>query len=56
MPTFRQYMEMPDTERESAFKTWCKTHKRKPTEDGVGDDFLDDYCNDSETEQVVQNT
>lgn len=48
MPTFRQYMERPDAEREAEFKAWCKNNRRKPTEDGVGDDFLESYCDEAE--------
>lgn len=44
MTTFRQYMEFPDSQREEIFQQWCKDNQRKPTEDGVGDDFLDAWC------------
>jgi hypothetical protein len=41
MPTFRQYMEIDEVERERMFMEFCKKNNRKPTEDGIGDDFLD---------------
>ena len=41
MPTFRQYMEMNEVERERLFMEFCIKHNRKPTEYGIGDDFLD---------------
>lgn len=51
MPTFRQYMEINEVEREREFMNWCKKHNRKPTEDGVGDDFLDDFCSESNADE-----
>lgn len=44
MTTYRQYSEFPDAERERLFQEWCRKQGRLPTEDGIGDDFLDDYC------------
>lgn len=47
MPTYRQYLEINEVERERLFMQWCLDNKRRPTEDGVGDDFLDDFCSES---------
>lgn len=44
MTTFRQYMALPEAEKEHLFLTWCQQQGRQPWEDGVGDDFLADYC------------
>ncbi len=41
MPTFRQYMEIDEVERERMFMDYCKRNNRRPTEEGVGEDFLD---------------
>ena len=41
MPTFRQYMEIDEVERERMFMEFCLKNNRRPTEDGIGDDFLD---------------
>jgi len=41
MPTFRQYMEIDEVERERMFMEFCVKNKRKPTEEGIGEDFLD---------------
>lgn len=48
MPTFRQYMEIDEVERERMFMEFCIKHKRKPTEDGIGDDFLDSLVTEDE--------
>ena len=41
MPTFRQYMEINEVERERMFMEFCVKNNRKATEEGIGDDFLD---------------
>ena len=48
MPTFRQYMEIDEVERERMFMDYCKKHNRRPTEDGIGDDFLDSLVTEDE--------
>jgi hypothetical protein len=48
MPTFRQYMEIDEVERERMFMDYCKRHNRRPTEDGIGDDFLDSLVTEDE--------
>jgi hypothetical protein len=34
-------MEINEVERERMFMEFCVKHNRKPTEEGIGDDFLD---------------
>jgi hypothetical protein len=48
MPTFRQYMEINEVERERMFMDYCLKHNRKPTEEGIGDDFLDSLVTEDE--------
>ena len=49
MPTFRQYMEINEVERERMFMDYCLKHNRRPTEDGIGDDFLDSLVTEDES-------
>ena len=49
MPTFRQYMEIDEVERERMFMDYCLKNKRKPTEEGIGDDFLDSLVTEDES-------
>jgi hypothetical protein len=41
-------MEIDEVERERMFMEFCIKHKRKPTEDGIGDDFLDSLVTEDE--------
>jgi hypothetical protein len=41
-------MEIDEVERERMFMDYCKRHNRRPTEDGIGDDFLDSLVTEDE--------
>ena len=49
MPTFRQYMEISEVERERMFMDYCQKNNRRPTEEGIGDDFLDSLVTEDES-------
>jgi hypothetical protein len=51
MTSYRQYLEIPEADREKQFQAFCKKHKRNPiTDDQVGDDFIDSIVDTDEDE------
>lgn len=52
MTSYRQYLEIPEEQREKQFQAFCKQHKRNPiTDDAVGDDFIDSIVDGVDTEE-----
>jgi hypothetical protein len=41
-------MEIDEVERERMFQEFCRKNNRRPTEDGIGDDFLDSLITQDE--------
>lgn len=53
MTSYRQYLQIPEEDREKQFQKWCKQNKRDPVkDDGAGDEFIDSIVDGIDTEET----